>query len=228
MTIIQPARSDVRAFGSGGTEPYATALLSGDPDRLHLVDIDSSRTATFEVARWRAPADPADLTMLLGVSGPVLDVGCGPGRMVRAALDLGLPALGVDVSAAAVRLARGTGLPVLERSIFDPLPHSDWSTILLADGNIGIGGDPVALLARCAELLGAEGTVIVEVAADPDADRRYRAQVRDDAGRHSAEFPWAELGELPLARAASAAGLGVRQSWSAGARRFSRLAVTTR
>lgn len=228
MTIIQSSRSDVRAFGSGGTEPYATALLSDDPTALQLVDIDASRTDSFDVARWCAPADPADLTMLRDVTGPLLDVGCGPGRMVRAALDLGLPALGVDVSAAAVRLARRTGLPVLERSIFDPLPHSEWSTILLADGNIGIGGDPVALLGRCAELLGAGGTVVVEVSVDPDADRRYRAQVRDDAGRHSAEFPWAELGERALARAAAAAGLGVRQSWSSAARRFSRLVVTTR
>jgi SAM-dependent methyltransferase len=226
VTIVQPTQ--LRTFGSGGTEPYATALQSADPDRLHLVDMDAERTSTFDVTRWCEPADAADLTMLLGVSGPVLDVGCGPGRMVRAALDRGLPTLGVDVSAAAIRLARSTGLPVLERSIFDPLPHSDWSTILLADGNIGIGGDPVALLARCAALLTTDGTIVVEVASDPTVDRRFRAQVRDDAGRHSAEFLWAEVGDESLARSAAVAGLTVCQSWSMAARRFSRLAVTSR
>jgi len=227
VTIIQPA-SALRTFGSGGTEPYATALLADHPDRLHLVDVDSSLSSTFDVLRWCQPADPADLTMLLGVDGPVLDVGCGPGRMVRAALDLGLPTLGVDVSAAAVRLARSTGLPVLERSVFEPLPHSQWSTILLADGNIGIGGDPAALLARCVELLATDGTIVVEVSLDPEVDRRYRAQVRDDAGRSSAEFPWAEVGDSSLARAAADAGLAVRQSWTTAARRFSRLAVAPR
>ncbi|CAN5260610.1 class I SAM-dependent methyltransferase [soil metagenome] len=228
MTIIQPSATPARAFGSGGSEPYATALHADDPERLHLRDLDSSRTSSFDIADWCAPANPADLTMLVGVSGPVLDIGCGPGRMVRAALDLGLPALGVDVSAAAVRLARSTGLPVLERSIFDPLPHSDWSTILLADGNIGIGGDPVALLTRCRELMSDDGSVVVEVATDPSTDRRYRAQLSDDAGRHSAEFPWAELGAESLERAAEVAGLATGQSWSTAGRRFSRLMVTSR
>ena len=35
------------------------------------------------------------------------------------------------------------------RDVFDPLPgEGRWETALLADGNIGIGGDPVALLRR--------------------------------------------------------------------------------
>ena len=40
------------------------------------------------------------------------------------------------------------GGPALRRSVFDPLPgEGRWGTALLLDGNIGIGGDPRALLA---------------------------------------------------------------------------------
>ena len=39
--------------------------------------------------------------------------------------------------------------------------------VVLADGNIGIGGDPVALLRRCRELLAESGTVLLEL--EPDA-----------------------------------------------------------
>lgn len=191
--------------------------------------LEGSHVSELPVHDWTRERLAGDQTLLARCLGATLDIGCGPGRLAAALLTRRVLALGIDISHDAVTLARRRGAAVLQRDVFGPLPREgQWQHTLLADGNIGIGGDPVALLARCAELLGAEGTVIVEVAADPDADRRYRAQVRDDAGRHSAEFPWAELGELPLARAASAAGLGVRHSWSAAARRFSRLAVTTR
>ena len=52
------------------------------------------------------------------------------------------------------------------RDVFGPLPgEGRWDTALLADGNIGIGGDPVALLARVRELLAPEGRVVVDLAA---------------------------------------------------------------
>ncbi len=52
-------------------------------------------------------------------------------------------------------IARRHGVNVLERSIFDHVPGAGrWRTALLLDGNIGIGGDPVALLERLGDLLG--------------------------------------------------------------------------
>src|SRR5204863_7462240 len=87
---------------------------------------------------------------LAAMAAPVLDVGCGPGRLVVGLARRGAVALGVDPAPAAVALARGRGAAVLQRSVFDPLPgHGRWRTIVLADGNIGIGGDPVRLLRRC-------------------------------------------------------------------------------
>jgi hypothetical protein len=65
-----------------------------------------------------------------------------------------MPVLGVDVSPAAVARAKGAGGAVLRRSVFDRLPaEGRWGTALLADGNIGIGGDPHALLRRVRDSL---------------------------------------------------------------------------
>ncbi|MDP9442781.1 MAG: hypothetical protein M3P34_11540, partial [Actinomycetota bacterium] len=51
-------------------------------------------------------------------------------------------------------------------SVFGALPgEGRWATALLIDGNIGIGGDPVALLRRVAELLRPAGVVLVELDA---------------------------------------------------------------
>ena len=41
------------------------------------------------------------------------------------------------------------GVAAIRRNVFDALPgEGRWRTALLADGNIGIGGDPAALLRR--------------------------------------------------------------------------------
>jgi SAM-dependent methyltransferase len=100
---------------------------------------------------------------LAAAAGPVLDIGCGRGRFVRAAIMGGHLTLGIDISESAVRIAQGHGLPVLCRSVFQELPgEGTWGTALLLDGNIGIGGDPVALLRRCAELVRDDGRILVE------------------------------------------------------------------
>ena len=46
--------------------------------------------------------------------GPTIDLGCGPGRLVTHLIQRGIPALGVDQSETAVRLARRSGAPVLK------------------------------------------------------------------------------------------------------------------
>ena len=85
--------------------------------------------------------------MLARCEAPVLDVGCGPGRLVGALNARGVPALGIDISARAVEQARGRGAMALRRAVEQPVPaEGRWGTVLLADGNIGIGGDPAALL----------------------------------------------------------------------------------
>lgn len=214
-------------FGSGGAEPYAEALRQNDAVTLLLRDDDQGEKShsTMDVARWNAGADDADLTLLSSVTGPVLDIGCGPGRMVRAALDLGLEVLGVDVSPTAIEIAHEAGLPALQLSVFDGLPsEGEWQTALLVDGNIGIGGDVRAMLDRCRELLSSTGEILVELHPDADRNNTYTGQLVDARGAESGVFPWAEIGLNPMTLLAADMGLSLLQSWMIDGRTFCRLA----
>ena len=53
---------------------------------------------------------------------------------------------------------------MIEQSLFEPLPwEGRWATALVFDGNVGIGGDPVRLLARSREVIAVDGQILVEV-----------------------------------------------------------------
>lgn len=214
--------SAVVAFGAGGEEPYAVLLADTRSSvlALHRAD-DPHSVVEMDVAGWMAPATDIDIAVLVGLGGPLLDVGCGPGRMVRAAEERGVPALGIDVSAEAAALAAAGGTPVLRRSVFDHLPlEGAWGAVLLLDGNIGIGGDPDALLARCGELVSPTGCIVVEVDSDPDLFERADYRVVAPDGRRSATFPWARVGAAALARRAGLRGLVVVDAWGTASRRF--------
>lgn len=207
-------------FGAGGAEPWAAALRSAAPT-LELVPEDSSaEPEPLDVQRWSAVADLADRSTLDGLRGPLLDVGCGPGRMVRAALDAGLQAWGVDADPAAVSACRAAGLPVLRRSVFDPLPlEGSWSSLLLLDGNVGIGGDVAAMFARCGRLLHRGGVLVVEAHPDPARDVASLWRVRGAAG-DSDPFPWSQVGMPALLRAAH--DFHLDHTWQLDGRWFAR------
>ncbi|GAA4266639.1 class I SAM-dependent methyltransferase [Frondihabitans peucedani] len=161
------------------------------------------------MTRWLDGPDEADLGVLREAAGPVLDVGCGPGRMLDAAAQAGLVAVGIDTEKAATDLTRQKGFNAITGSIFDPLPGEIlFGTILLLDGNVGIGADPAALLARCRDLLAAGGTVIVETHPEADRNDVFVAHLASaDGGDRSDTFPWAEIGAVPLTGYAARAGL---------------------
>lgn len=172
------------------------------------------------IADWTRPPDRDDHALLDLCVAPVLDIGCGPGRLTAALSARGVPALGVDVSAEAVRQATARGARALRRDVFDPLPgEGSWATALLADGNIGIGGDPLALLVRLRRLLAPGGLVVTEVAGPGLTTRSVTAHLRC-LGARSAEFPWAVVGADGLPELTAAAGLVVRRLVRSGERWF--------
>src|ERR1700712_1249840 len=196
-TIASPMARPA-TFGTGGAEPYERALKAADSRVLYLEEIrddQSTSSSSMDFARWNAAADRVDIALLGSVRGPVLDVGCGPARMVRAAVAMRLGVLGPGGSSPPLRLGRAAGLPMHEGSIFEPLPdEGQWHTVLLVDGNVGIGGDVSRLLQRCAQLISFDGEVVLELDSDPARDHTYTGRLVDIHGAYSESFPWAEVG----------------------------------
>ncbi|MGX6448211.1 class I SAM-dependent methyltransferase [Patulibacter sp. S7RM1-6] len=198
-------------------------LLDGGADRF-LVRAADGGVWSMPIGRWLAPAGAVDERALDRAVGPVLDVGCGPGRHVHALDRRGVVAVGVELSPTAVRHARSGGARVIEGSIFDVAPDAGcWATALLLDGNIGIGGDPEALLRRVAGLLCPDGRIVVELEPDADAvpgDAPVRVRMEDGEGTASDWFPWAWVAPDAIDAPADAAGLDVVERWADGGRHF--------
>ena len=182
-----------------------TASFAGT--RLHLED-------------WARPADVDDLGMLELCDGPTIDIGCGPGRLTAALAERGHVVLGIDVMGDAVLQTRGRGGAALHRDVFGELPgEGRWHTALLADGNVGIGGDPVVLLLRVRELLDPRGRVVVELEPEQRGIRTGWA-VLVNGGAASQRFRWSVVGADAIHEVAVRAGLAVTSFHSLGARCF--------
>lgn len=140
-------------------------------------------------------------------TGPTIELGCGPGRLVARLIKQGIPALGIDRSATAIRLAGRGGAPVLLGDVFDPLPAMGlWQTVLLVDGNVGLGGDPRRILGRAVELLARGGRCVAEFDAENIGVRSR--WVRLESGCEVGPwFRWAFVGVDSAAALAAQAGL---------------------
>jgi SAM-dependent methyltransferase len=201
---------------------YGEGLLAGEAGaspRLRLID---DTMLAVDLQRFLSPADAIDEQLLDGLRGPVLDVGCGPGRHLHALAARGVFALGVDLSPVAVDLAVGRGGRAIVGDIFDEVPGGGWRSALLLDGNIGIGGDPVRLLTRISDLLAPVGSLLVELGAPgtPTGGALARLESADCA---SAWFPWARVAAPSIGPIARAGGFRVAGLWSLQGRWFGRL-----
>lgn len=186
-------------------DTFAEALR-GSP--IHVVGLHDEPTL-LPADRWSQPADDDDLEMLALCAGPTLDVGCGPGRMSAALAEAGHIVLGIDVVGEAVVQTRLRGAPALQRDVFEALPaEGRWRTILLTDGNVGIGGDPVALLRRLGTLIDPDGRIVVEL-AEPGLKARTMWAELVSPGARSRPFRWAVVGVDDIAVIAREADLDV-------------------
>ena len=199
-----------------------TAGVELDPAPVQLCTPEG-RVLDLPVHRWFAAAGAAEQRALDHALGPALDIGCGPGRHLVALAQREVFALGIDISSELLDVARRQGVNVLERSVFDRVPGTGkWRSALLLDGNIGIGGDPVALLSRIAQLLTIDGRLIVEIEPFDAADQVIvvRAETPVAAGPW---FRWTTVGPRRLAAIARTVEYEVVDLWDAEDRRFARL-----
>jgi SAM-dependent methyltransferase len=149
------------------------------------------------VLGWDRTLGAADRALLARVDGPTVDLGCGPGRLTAAVIRAGFPALGVDISPSAVRLARRRGASALAQCLFDPVPgEGTWTHVLLADGNIGIGGDPRRLLRRAATLLVPGGAIHVELDRPEHHPGRMILRLSAPPDLPAVALPWARCHRL--------------------------------
>ncbi len=204
------------------TTSFARALAG---QHAELVRCDGG-TARLDVDRWRGAAAGEDSWLLGRCRGATIDLGCGPGRLLEALAARGVPALGVDISPEAMSQCASRGVPAVYADVFTPLPgEGTWCHVLLADGNLGIGGDPVALLRRAAQLIAPAGTVLVEL--DPAEPGLWRGEARVRS-RHAVTppFPWASAGPSALPDLAARAGL-LPSAFYRGVRQFVELVPET-
>ncbi|MCW2713461.1 MAG: methyltransferase protein [Frankiales bacterium] len=232
QTSSRPARSEPRPeappAAGAGTDPSAlltgwfSEVAAGDDLHPRLLRLSDGRLLTLPVARWAGPVDVADESLLVRALGPVLDVGCGPGRLTAALHRRGVEVLGLELVEDIPVLARAAGAPVHYGDVHGPVPRPlQWQTIVLADGNIGIGGDVPRLLGRLRDLLAPDGSLLCEL--HPGAPAAGGLVRLEGLGAASAWFPWTLLGKKALPAVASAAGLTVSETWSMRGRDFASL-----
>jgi SAM-dependent methyltransferase len=188
----------------------------------HLRAADGSALPS-RAHRWLGPLTAEDDAVLARAVPPVLDVGCGPGRHVLALAERRMVALGIDITPAALDVARRRGAPVLARSVFERIPGAGrWATALLLDGNVGIGGEPATLLSRVASLLRRRGRLLVELDAPGRVPEPEMVRF-DIGGVEGPWFVWSAVGADDLPACAADAGLSIEDVWRAGSRWFGSL-----
>ena len=187
------------------------------------ISFDGGACRELDIDRWLAEADDVDHRLLARARGPVIDIGCGPGRHVEALTMRSTDALGIDLSPDFVALAQARDRRVLLRSVFDPLPREAlWQSALLLDGSIGIGGNPAALLRRVCDLLVSGGRALIETAGPEDTSDRVTMSLESHDGGDS-WFDWATLAASDIGPLTRSTTFELTDQWQDGDRWFAQL-----
>jgi SAM-dependent methyltransferase len=99
-----------------------------------------------------------------GESGPVVDVGCGGGLLLRMLAERGVPVLGLDLSPRAASVAwRRNGVPAASASLRAvPLPHNSCAAVTMFHVLEHLE-NPAEYLAAARDLLRPNGRLVVQV-----------------------------------------------------------------
>ena len=160
-------------------------------DRPTLVS-ECGRAIELDIQRFSDAPSRAERRFLKLFTGPILDIGCGPGRAAAYLRQLEVPALGLDANAGLVALARSNGALCVHQNAFESVPFEGrWQQVLLLDGNIGIGGDPAKLLDRLRRILTPGGQALIEV--ERGGTSRQMIVREHVSGRIGEPFAWSTL-----------------------------------
>lgn len=153
---------------------------------------DCGVVVELDLDRYHGAPSRSERRFLKRLQGPILDIGCGPGRAAAYLRKRNIAALGLDVNAGLVELARSNGALCVHQNVFDPVPFEGrWHEALVLDGNVGIGGDPAKLLERLRTIVAVGGRALIEVEA---VGQSRQMVVREHVGGEvGAPFPWATL-----------------------------------
>jgi SAM-dependent methyltransferase len=201
---------------------FVPSSIEADTTDTALLRTVDGGALELDIARWHDGACEDDIEIVARARGPVLDVGCGPGRLLEVLARCGIEAAGIDSSPAAIGTSLSRGGDAYLVDAFDAVPREgEWATVLLLDGNIGIGGDVTALLTRVVELLRPGGDVIVEVhppgACSTNEPLSVRVEWGDEVGPW---FPWTRASADGIVPCAERAGLRLSAKWHSNSRWF--------
>jgi SAM-dependent methyltransferase len=173
-----------------------------------------------------------EMELLAAASGPVLDIGAGPGRMALWAQDQGMDVVAVESSEQTARVAKAKGVRDVRSGRWQDLdsilqPHENqFGTVFLMGHNLGLGGTRTGLgqlLGRLRSLTRPGGvllaTSIEYSATDDETHLNYQANLRATGAYPGEEtirveyehqvgeyFPWLLIESHDLAPLAQEAG----------------------
>lgn len=138
-------------------------------------------------APWRGERPVAELLPLLG-AGPVLELGCGNGKLLRPLRAAGIDAVGLDVAFHALRrLAPGTPRVLADASVL-PFRDGAFSAVLDVHCTGHLGADGRAAAAReAARVLRPDGLLVVERLTPADLRASQGKPVVGEPGMRAVE-----------------------------------------
>lgn len=218
------------------------ALRCADRPGALSVEIEhSTLPAMPQPLEWwrRTPgvSDPIDTGALDWVRGGyVIDAGCGTGRHLEILARRGVRGHGVEVSSAAVSLAKAAGASCVRADVFSYEPPHTVDAVIAIGGNAGMAGTLDALpgfLLRLSSWLNENGRIVLTCSdwsrLPPErlnghgapsraypGDVRMRFRLDDEVG---AWFPWLLVDAETLEHVCSSVGLRIveREAWLGGA-----------